>query len=62
MALEREAARLYVTYMRHLRDCPRSHLGPACSDGARLRKAWTAAQWASLRARPLSTGEGASNA
>lgn len=60
-SLERDAARLYVTYLRHLRHCPRSHLGPACSEGARLRRAWTATQWASLRDRPLPVGEGAGN-
>ncbi len=60
-ALERDAARLYVAYLRHLRHCPRSHAGPACSEGTRLRKAWTAAQWASLRGRPLPIGEDASN-
>lgn len=41
--------------------CPRSHVGPACSEGTRLRKAWTATQWASLRVRSLPIGEDASN-
>ncbi|GGO47551.1 hypothetical protein [Streptomyces lasiicapitis] len=48
--LDAQATKLYAAYTEHLRRCPGSHIRADCLEGMRLRKAWTAAQWASLKA------------
>ncbi|MFD9884804.1 hypothetical protein ACFWZT_25445 [Streptomyces alboflavus] len=49
--LDDQVTKLYSAYTEHLSRCPRSHVRADCVEGMRLRKAWTAAQWASLKAR-----------
>ncbi|MFD9075070.1 MULTISPECIES: hypothetical protein [Streptomyces] len=49
--LDDQVTKLYAAYTEHLRRCPGSHVRADCVEGMRLRKAWTAAQWASLKAR-----------
>ncbi|MER5304900.1 hypothetical protein ABT039_36290 [Streptomyces lasiicapitis] len=49
--LDDQVTKLYAAYTEHLRRCPGSHVRADCLEGMRLRKAWTAAQWAALKAR-----------
>ncbi|MFD9075464.1 hypothetical protein [Streptomyces lasiicapitis] len=51
-----QVTKLYAAYMEHLGRCPRSHVRADCVEGMRLRKAWMAAQWASLKARRADAG------
>ncbi|MFD5699918.1 hypothetical protein [Streptomyces lasiicapitis] len=54
--LDDQAAKLYAAYMEHLHRCPGSHIRADCLEGMLLRKAWTAAQWASLKAQRPEAG------
>lgn len=55
--LDARATEVYAAYMTHLYGCRPCEGGDHCTTGVRLRKAWKAAQGASLRAhrRPAST-------
>ncbi|GGO54151.1 hypothetical protein GCM10012286_63240 [Streptomyces lasiicapitis] len=53
--LDDQITKLYAAYTEHLRRCPESHVRADCLEGMRLRKAWTAAQWASLKASDAQT-------